>query len=67
MADDAHITPRQLECLRFAAQGMTSLEIARALKIKAKSVDAYITEACHRLGVRNRTQAVAKATAAGWL
>ena len=59
------LSPRQLECLQLAAQGLTSPEIARALGISARTVDQYMAEACVRLEVRNRVQAVAKAVALG--
>lgn len=61
------LSPRQLDCLRLAARGKTSLQIAHALGISPRTVDEYIADACRRLGVRNRTQAVAKATALGLL
>ena len=62
-----HLSPRQLECLRLAAAGKTSSEIASALGISARTVDQYVGEACERLNVRNRVQAVAKALTLGLL
>jgi DNA-binding CsgD family transcriptional regulator len=61
------LSPRQLDCLRLAALGRTSLGIADALGISPRTVDEYIADACRRLGVRNRTQAVAKVAALGLL
>lgn len=61
----ADLSPRQLACLAFASQGRTSAQIELALGISARTVDQYIAEACQRLGVRNRTQAVAKAIGLG--
>ena len=61
------LSPRQLECLRLAAAGKTSSEIAAALGISSRTVDQYVGEACERLGVRNRIQAVAKALTLGLL
>ena len=55
------LSPRQLDCLRLAAQGKSSPEIAELLGISRRTVDEYFAEACERLGVRNRTQPVAKA------
>src|SRR5467141_3761612 len=46
-------SPRQLACLRLAAQGKTSIGIAHALGISHRTVDEYIADACRRLGVRN--------------
>lgn len=60
------LSPRQAECLKLAASGMTSGQIGGVLDISARTVDDYIADACHRLGVRGRTQAVATAAAHGW-
>jgi DNA-binding CsgD family transcriptional regulator len=60
-----HLSPRQVDCLRLAARGQTSVEIAETLGISPRTVDQYIGQACERLKVRNRTQAVAKAIALG--
>lgn len=57
------LSPRQVECLELAARGLTSAEIAHDLGISARTVDQYFGEACERLRVRNRTQAVARAIA----
>lgn len=57
------LSPRQIECLQLAARGLTSAEIAHDLGISARTVDQYFGEACDRLRVRNRTQAVARAIA----
>ena len=59
------LSPRQIECLRLAAAGQTSLEIAATLGLSSRTVDQYVGEACERLKVRNRVQAVAKAVALG--
>lgn len=69
MAEGAgsQLSPRQLECLRLAAAGKTSSEIAAALGISSRTVDQYVGEACERLNVRNRIQAVAKALTLGLL
>ena len=61
------LSPRQIECLRLAAAGKTSTEIAAALGISSRTVDQYVGEACERLKVRNRVQAVAKALMLGIL
>lgn len=67
MSDPAEmrLSPRQIECLRLAAAGQTSLEIAAALGLSSRTVDQYVGEACERLKVRNRVQAVAKAVELG--
>ncbi len=63
--DAVVLSPRQLECLRLAALGKTSPEIARMIGISPRTVDQYFAEARGRLGVRNRVQAVARAQAQG--
>lgn len=69
MPNDAapSLSPRQIECLRLAAAGKTSVEIAATLGLSSRTVDQYVGEACERLKVRNRTQAVAKASELGLL
>ncbi len=64
---EPQLSPRQLECLRLAAAGHTSSEIAVTLGLSSRTVDQYVGEACERLKVRNRVQAVAKAAALGLL
>jgi DNA-binding CsgD family transcriptional regulator len=59
------LSPRQIDCLRLAAKGMTSIQIAGSLGISARTVDQYVADACTRLKVRNRIQAVAIAVALG--
>ncbi|WP_293374615.1 helix-turn-helix transcriptional regulator [Phenylobacterium sp. SCN 70-31] len=61
------LSPRQIECLRLAAAGKTSIEIAATLGLSSRTVDQYVGEACERLKVRNRVQAVAKAVSLGLL
>ena len=62
---DLRLSPRQIECLRLAAAGQTSREIAATLGLSSRTVDQYVGEACERLKVRNRVQAVAKAVELG--
>lgn len=59
------LSPRQIDCLRLAALGMTSAQIARKLGMAPRTVDQHLTLACARLGVRNRTPAVARAVLLG--
>lgn len=59
------LSPRQLQCLEMIAGGQTSAEIAQALGVSRRTIDHYVANACARLGVRNRTQAVAKAIVDG--
>lgn len=64
-SDHITLSPRQLDCLRLAAEGKSSPEIAILLGISRRTVDQRIAEACERLEVRNRIEAVAKAVRLG--
>lgn len=55
------LSPRQLRCLQLAASGLSSPEIGARLGISPRTVNQHISEACERLGVRTRIQAVARA------
>lgn len=61
------LTPRQLECLRWAGEGKSSVDIASILAISPATVDGHIADACARLGVRTRIQAIVEAYRKGWL
>ena len=59
------LSPRQLACLRLVAVGKTTLEIAADLGISNRTVEQYVADACTRLGVRTRIEAVVKAVRSG--
>ena len=61
------LTPRQLECLKWAGEGKSSVDIASILGISPATVDGHIAEACLRLGVRTRIQAIVEVYRRGWL
>ena len=67
MADELapRLSPRQLACLRLVASGRTTLEIAAQLGISNRTVEQYVAEACVRLGVRTRIEAVVKTVRLG--
>jgi DNA-binding CsgD family transcriptional regulator len=58
-----HLTARELECLRWAAEGKTGWEIGRLLSISERTVVFHVENAAHKLGVFGRRQAVARAIA----
>lgn len=64
-AEEAYeaLTDRHRTCLRLAARGLSSTEIARALSLSPRTVDEHIANACAIFGVRTRIQAVALLTA----
>jgi DNA-binding NarL/FixJ family response regulator len=55
------LTPRQLTVLRMIAAGAETTAIARDLSYSERSIKNVVREINTRLGVRNRTQAVARA------
>ena len=59
------LTPRELAVLRLASMGAQSSEVAKALDIGAETVRSHLKKAQTKLGVRNRTQAVAEALRQG--
>lgn len=65
--DSAPVTPRQLECLRWAQAGKSSTDIGAILGISRRTVDTHLAEACARLGVRTRIQAISQAIEDGLL
>ena len=60
-AAPAPLTARELEVVRWTAQGKTSAEIGRILSLSDHTVNAYMTNAIKKLDCVNRTQLVAKA------
>lgn len=54
------LSPRQGEVLALLAVGQTNKEIAAALGMRPKTVMHHTSEIYRRLGVRNRTEAVAE-------
>lgn len=55
------LTKRELDVVRWTAQGKTSVEIAELLSISEHTVNAYMNNAIRKLDCVNRTQLVAKA------
>ncbi|HJT97571.1 MAG TPA: LuxR family transcriptional regulator [Rhodanobacteraceae bacterium] len=58
-----HLTARELECLRWAAEGKTGWEIGRLLSISERTVVFHLENAARKLHVFGRRQAVARAIA----
>ncbi|WP_262691148.1 LuxR family transcriptional regulator [Kordiimonas aestuarii] len=55
------LSPRELECLKWASAGKTDWEISSLLSIAERTVHAHIENAKRKLGVHTRLQAVVKA------
>jgi DNA-binding CsgD family transcriptional regulator len=64
-APKAHMTGRQIEALRHAANGNTTDAIGRAMGISSNSVQDLLRKAYLKLGANDRTQAVAVAIRLG--
>jgi DNA-binding NarL/FixJ family response regulator len=60
-----YLTGREREVLTWAGLGKTSGEIATILGLSERTVNFHFDQAMKRLGVTNRTQAVATAMAQG--
>jgi DNA-binding response OmpR family regulator len=60
-----HLTGREKEVLTWVARGKTSSETAIIIGLTERTVNFHCDRAIKRLDVINRTQAVAKALAAG--
>lgn len=61
------LSPRQQEVLFYLKDGLTNPEIATRLGVTERTVKAHCQEVFDRLGVRNRTAAVAAAMRLGLL
>jgi LuxR family transcriptional regulator, activator of conjugal transfer of Ti plasmids len=60
VTDNRLLTARELECLRFAADGKSAWETAQVLNVTERTVTFHIENARRKLGVRTKMQAIAK-------
>jgi DNA-binding CsgD family transcriptional regulator len=60
-----HLSPRELECLQWAAHGKTAEDTACILDRSVETVRLHLKHATTKLGALNRAHAVAKAMAFG--
>ena len=56
------LNEREVQCLTWSARGKTSPEIAAILSLSKRTVNFHIENACRKLNVSTRTEAVVKAT-----
>ena len=60
-------TPRQSEIMVMLVEGKSNKEIAREIKVLEGTVKLHVRVILHKLGVRNRTEAVLAAARSGYL
>lgn len=63
--EGAPLSPRERQCLQMAAHGMTGAEIGFKLGISERTVTFHFANIISKLGVLNRTEAIAKSIAQG--
>ncbi|WP_280155873.1 response regulator transcription factor [Piscinibacter sp. XHJ-5] len=61
----AELSPRELQIVRMLCAGKPNKEIARSLSVEVTTVKGHVKSVLDKLGVRNRTEAVAEATRRG--
>ena len=54
------LSPREKTVVGMSADGLTSVEIAEALRLSARTVNQYVDNVARKLGTRNRAHAVAE-------
>lgn len=62
-----HLTPREIEVLKWTADGKTSAEISDILAISSDTVNFHIKNSIVKLGTANKTAAVVRAAMLGLL
>jgi DNA-binding CsgD family transcriptional regulator len=66
-SEGAPLSPREIECLRLSAHGLTSDDIAFKLNITARTVQFHFDSIRAKLAAATRQEAIAKAMQAGIL
>lgn len=61
----ARLTFREIEVLKWSAQGKTAAEVAIILNVKIRTVNFHIGSAIRKMGVSNKTAAVVQAAVQG--
>ena len=61
----AHLTQRELEILEYVSLGLTVRQVATRLGLSPRTVETHLAKLYRKLGVRNRVQALSRATALG--
>ncbi|GAB3271106.1 helix-turn-helix transcriptional regulator [Parahaliea aestuarii] len=61
------LTPREIQCLKWAALGKTDAEVALIMDISLPTVRFHITNAARKLAVSGRSQALYRAAMLGYI
>ena len=61
------LTPREIEILRLAAEGMSNKDIADELFLGLRTVKAHLTNIFNKIGVGSRTEAIIKGLREGYI
>jgi LuxR family transcriptional regulator len=56
-----HLSPREIEVLRWSAEGKTASEVGRILCLSERTVNFHVNSCMRKLNVTNKISAVAKA------
>jgi DNA-binding NarL/FixJ family response regulator len=60
------LSEREVEVLKFLAQGLTNKDIAQTLFLSVRTVEAHLRNIFGKLGVRSRTEAALWANKHGY-
>jgi DNA-binding NarL/FixJ family response regulator len=60
------LSPREQEVLSYIVQGLSDRDVAQALFISVRTVQAHLSHVYTKLGVHSRTEAAVMAVRAGW-
>ena len=50
------LSPQELQVARIAGRGQNNVEVAAALFVSRKTVEAHLTRVYRKLGIRSRTE-----------
>jgi DNA-binding CsgD family transcriptional regulator len=57
-SDPPSLTAREIECIRWAALGLTTADTARELGVAERTVEFHLANAIRKLGAPNKIRAV---------